>query len=62
METSKRLSRSKDNSMVAGVCAGLAEYFNVDVALVRLLLVAFTLFGGSGVLLYAILWLVMPEA
>ena len=62
MQTSTRLTRSTENRMVAGVCAGVAEYFRVDPTLVRLLLAAFTLLGGSGILLYVILWLVMPEA
>ena len=62
MQTSTRLTRSTENRMIAGVCAGIAEYFRVDPTLVRLLLVAFTFLGGSGILLYVILWLVMPEA
>ena len=61
MQTSTRLTRSTDNRMIAGVCAGIAEYFRVDPTLVRLGLLAFTLLGGSGVFLYVILWLVMPE-
>jgi phage shock protein C len=62
MQTSTRLTRSTENRMVAGVCAGIAEYFRVDPTLVRLGLVAFTLMGGAGIFLYVILWLVMPEA
>lgn len=62
MKTDARLARSKDNRMVAGVCAGIAEYFQVDPTLIRLALVAFTLLGGSGIFLYAILWFIMPEA
>ena len=62
MQTSTRLVRSTNDRMIAGVCGGVAEYFRVDPTLVRALLVAFTLLGGSGILLYVILWLVMPEA
>lgn len=62
METSKRLTRSITDKKVAGVCGGLAEYFNVDATLVRLIFVLATLMGGPGLLLYIVLWVVMPEA
>lgn len=61
METRKKLSRSLKNKMFGGVCAGIADYFNVDPTLVRvgyILLSVFTLF--SGVIAYFILWIVMP--
>lgn len=57
----KKLMRSTTDRMVAGVCGGLAEYFNIDATLVRALFVIVTLFGGSGILIYLILWIVMPE-
>ena len=47
--------------MVAGVAGGLAEYFNVDPTLIRLLFVVMSLAGGPGLLLYIILWVVMKE-
>jgi len=56
----KKLYRSRQQRMIAGVCGGLAEYFNVDVTVVRLLWVVITLFGGAGLLAYLILWLVVP--
>ena len=59
--TPKRLYRTKRNAMIAGVAAGIAEYFNVDPAVVRLIFVLATIFGGSGVLVYIILWVVLPE-
>jgi len=59
---SKKLRRSRGDRMVAGVCAGLAEYFNVDPVLVRLVFVLLALAGGPGVLLYIVLWFIMPEA
>lgn len=62
MQTKKRLTRSYTNRHLAGVCGGLAEYFNVDATIIRLALVLFTLLGGSGLFLYVILWLIMPEA
>lgn len=58
---SKPLYRSETNVMVGGVCAGLAEYFSVDPTLIRLLFVLFTVFQGSGVLAYIILWIVLPQ-
>lgn len=56
----KQLYRSEKNRVIAGVCAGLAEYFNLDPVIVRIFAVLITLFGGSGVLLYFILWIVIP--
>lgn len=56
----KKLYRSRRNRMICGVCGGIAEYFNVDVTLVRL---AFVLFGctGSGILAYLIAAVIMPD-
>jgi phage shock protein C len=56
----KRLYRSEINHVIAGVCGGLAEYFNIDPLLVRLLFVVLVFAGGSGVLIYIILWIVAP--
>ena len=57
----KRLMRSTSERMIAGVAGGLASYFNMDATLVRLILVLLALAGGPGVLIYIILWVVMPE-
>ncbi len=57
----KRLYRSEKNEMIAGVCAGLAEYFEIDPSIIRIAFVLFTLMGGSGILVYILLWIVMPE-
>lgn len=60
-EEPKRLTRS-NNSMIAGVCGGIADYFDLDPTLVRvgyILLSLFTMF--SGVIAYFILWLVIPK-
>ena len=57
----RRLIRPKEGRMVAGVCAGLAVYFNVDVNLIRLLFGVFTFFYGLGALLYLIAWAILPE-
>ena len=58
----KRLYRSRTDRMIAGVCGGLAEYFNIDPTIVRLIFVIAAIVGGPGVILYIILALVMPEA
>src|SRR5512135_1783471 len=55
-----RLYRSKTDSMVGGVCGGLGKYFGIDPTLVRLVFVLLAVFGGGGVLLYIILWIVIP--
>ena len=58
----KRLVRSSMDKKVAGVCGGLARYFDIDATLVRVVFVLLTLFSGGGLILYIILWLVMPQS
>ncbi len=58
----KRLYRSRSDQMIAGVCAGIAEYFNSDPSLIRILWLFFTLAGGSGIIAYIIAWIIIPEA
>jgi phage shock protein PspC (stress-responsive transcriptional regulator) len=58
----KRLYRSRSERMIGGVCGGLAEYFNIDPTIVRVLFVALSLLGGPGLILYIILAIVVPEA
>jgi phage shock protein C len=55
-----RLYRSRSDRMVAGVCGGLAKYFNVDPTLVRLVFVVLALAGGPGLLLYGVMWIITP--
>lgn len=57
----KRLTKST-NKMLCGVCAGIAEYFNLDPTIIRLLWVILTFFGGSGILAYIIAAIIIPEA
>ena len=57
----KRLYRSKNNSIIAGVCGGLGEYFDMDPTFIRLLWILFILAGGSGILAYIIAWIVIPQ-
>lgn len=56
----RRLIRPYANKKIAGVCAGVAEYFDLDVTLIRLMWVLVAIFGGCGLLAYAIAWIVMP--
>jgi phage shock protein PspC (stress-responsive transcriptional regulator) len=58
----KRLYRSRNDRKLAGVCAGIAEYYGWDPTLVRVAWIVLTLLGGSGILIYLIMWLVMPES
>jgi phage shock protein PspC (stress-responsive transcriptional regulator) len=60
MENSSRLYRSVHDKMIGGVCGGLANYFNVDIALIRIAFVLLLIFGGGGFLAYIILWIVIP--
>ena len=57
----KKLYKSAMDKKIAGVCGGIAEYFNVDATLIRLAWVLFSLLGGSGLLAYIIAALIMPE-
>lgn len=57
----KRLYRSRDDRMIAGVCGGLGEYFSIDPTIVRLILLFLMLWGGGGVLVYILAWIVIPE-
>ena len=54
--------RSRGTRMIAGVCGGAAEMLGIDVTILRVLLVAATLFGfGAGALIYLVCWIVVPE-
>ena len=57
----KKLYKSSTDKKLAGVCGGIAEYFNIDSTLVRLGLVVFSLLGGSGLLAYIIAAIIMPD-
>lgn len=57
----KKLYRDTHNKVIGGVCAGLAEYFNIDVSIVRVIFVASLLLKGGGLLLYLILLIILPK-
>lgn len=57
----KKLVRSKASRMIAGVCGGLGEYFNLDPTLVRLIMVLLIFAYGVGLLIYIIGWIIIPD-
>jgi len=61
MKANKVLYRDTRNGKIAGVCSGLSEYLNVDVSLIRLIWVIFTIFGGAGIFLYIVAALIIPR-
>ena len=61
MASVKRLYRSTKDRILGGVCAGVADYFDVDPTIVRLIWVLLTLAWGAGLLLYIIAWIIVPE-
>ena len=58
----KRLLRSATDKKIAGVCGGLAEYFDIDATVIRLCWLLAILFAGTGVLAYIVLWIILPVA
>ena len=56
----KKLYRSRKDTKIAGVCGGIAEYFNVDSNIIRLLAVLSIFFGGGGIIAYIIAWIIIP--
>ena len=58
----KRLYRSRKDVMIAGVCGGMAEYFDIDPVIVRLLTVLLVFAGGAAILIYLLGWLIIPKA
>ena len=55
-----RLRRSSDDRMIGGVCGGVAEFFGLDVSLVRLATLLLILFGGLSLWVYILLWIIVP--
>lgn len=60
METTERLYRSTSNKVIGGVASGLADYFKIDVVLARVVFVLLAFFGGGGVLIYIVMWIIIP--
>ncbi len=57
----KKLHRSRKDRMIAGVCGGIAEYFDIDPVIIRVLFVVLTIGPGIGLLAYIVLWIVVPQ-
>ncbi len=58
---SKRLAKSNQNRVICGVCGGIAQYFNIDPTVIRLVWALFCIAGGSGILAYIIAAIIMPS-
>jgi phage shock protein C len=61
MAQTRKLYRSKTNRKLAGVCGGLAQYFNLDATLIRVLFVVLAVLGGSGLVIYLAMWILVPK-
>lgn len=61
MSQTRKLYRSQTNRILGGVCGGLAEYFNTDATLIRVLFVLLTVLGGAGPIIYLAMWIVVPN-
>jgi len=61
MTENKKLYRSRKDRRIAGVAGGLAEYFSIDSVIIRIAFICAILFGGGGLLVYIIIWIVTPE-
>jgi phage shock protein C len=57
----KKLYRSKKNRKIAGVCGGIAEYFDIDPIIIRLITLILVLSAGGGLIAYIIGWIIVPE-
>jgi phage shock protein C len=61
MDPTRKLYRSKTDRKLAGVCGGVAQYFNLDATLIRVLFVLLAVLGGSGLILYVAMWIIVPN-
>lgn len=61
MDERKRLYKSRNNKMICGVCAGIADYFNIDPSIVRVLWAVLALAAGTGLLAYIACAIILPE-
>ncbi len=56
----KQLRRSRNDKVLGGVCGGIGEYFDIDPIIIRILWIVVALFAGTGLLIYLILWILIP--
>jgi phage shock protein C len=61
MDSTRKLYRSKTDRVLARVCGGLAQYFNVDATLIRVLFVLLAVLGGAGLVVYVAMWIIVPN-
>jgi phage shock protein C len=61
MDPTRKLYRSRSNRKLAGVCGGLAAFFSLDPTLIRVLFVILALAGGSGIVIYLAMWIMVPS-
>lgn len=59
--TVKRLYRSKKDKVLGGVCGGIAEYFNIDPVIIRVIAVVLAFMGFIGLIAYIVAWIIVPE-
>jgi phage shock protein C len=57
----KKFYRSRENRIIAGVCGGLAKYFDIDPIIVRLITLILVLSAGAGLIAYIIAWIIVPQ-
>jgi phage shock protein C len=61
MAQTRKLYRSRTDRKLAGVCGGLAHYFNLDATLIRVLFVVLAVLGGAGLVIYLVMWIIVPN-
>lgn len=61
MNTAQKLYRARTGKVLGGVCGGLGDYLNIDKVIIRILFILLAIFGGSGALVYIILWIAIPQ-
>jgi phage shock protein C len=60
MDATRKLYRSRTDRKLAGVCGGLAQYLNTDATMIRVLFVLLAVLGGSGLVIYLAMWVIVP--
>jgi phage shock protein C len=61
MAQSRKLYRSRTDRKLAGVCGGLAQYFNLDATLIRVLFIVLAVLGAAGLVIYLAMWIIVPN-
>ena len=61
MAQTRKLYRSRTDRKLAGVCGGLAQYFNLDATLIRVLFIVLAVLGFAGVVIYLAMWIIVPN-